>query len=108
MADILVSDSFYQGSSQACIADLTPPTFAGLVEARVESRGQIRTTWAAASDPSTPIYYEIYIQAGSAFGLFNLSNIVGITDKLQFDTWTTPDGQFLVNGTTYHLSLIHI
>jgi len=105
MADILVSDSFYQGSSEACIADLTPPTFAGLVEARVESRGQIRTTWAAASDPSTPIYYEIYIQAGSAFGLLNLSNIIGITDKLQFDTWTTPDGQFLVNGTTYYLGV---
>jgi hypothetical protein len=28
-----------------------------------------------------------------------------MTDKLQFDTWTTPDGAFLVNGTTYYMGV---
>ncbi len=105
MPNILVNNNFYQGTSQACIVDLIPPTFAGLVLAQVQSRGQIRTSWASASDVSMPIKYEVYIQAGTNVGLFNTTNIVGITDKLQFDTWTTPDGQFLVNGTTYHLGV---
>jgi hypothetical protein len=105
MPNILVNNNFYQGTAQACIVDLIPPTFAGLASASVQSRGQIRTSWLAGSDLSLPIRYEIYIQANTNVGLFNTANIVGITDKLQFDTWTTPDGQFLVNGTTYHLGV---
>lgn len=105
MANILVNNNFYQGTSQACIVDLTPPTFAGLASAAVQSRGQIRTSWAAATDVTLPVRYEVYIQANTATGLFNTLNIVGMTDKLQFDTWTTPDGVFLVNGTTYYMGV---
>lgn len=105
MANILVNNNFYQGTSQACIVDLTPPTFAGLASAATQSRGQIRTTWAAATDATVPVRYEVYIQASTATGLFNTLNIVGMTDKLQFDTWTTPDGVFLVNGTTYYMGV---
>lgn len=105
MANILIENNFYQGTSEACIVDLIPPVFAGLSSAAVQSRGQIRTSWLAATDPTAPIHYEIYIQAGSNVGLFNTTNIVGMTDKLQFDTWTTPDGTFLVNGTTYYLGV---
>lgn len=106
MADILVSEGgVYQGSVQACIVDLTPPTFAGLNSANVESRGQIRAKWLAATDTTPPVRYEVYLQATTATGLFNLANIVGMTDKLQFDTWTLPDGSFLVNGTTYFVGV---
>lgn len=105
MANILVGNNFYQGTTQACIVDLTPPTFAGIGSAAVQSRGQIRASWAAATDATAPIRYEVYIQASTATGLFNTNNIVGITDKLQYDTWTMPDGSFLVNGTTYYLGV---
>lgn len=105
MANILIGNNFYQGTSQACIVDLTPPTFAGLVSAAVQSRGQIRATWSAATDATSPVRYEVYVQPSTATGLFNVFNIVGITDKLQFDTWTMPDGSFLVNGTTYYVGV---
>ena len=105
MADIFVSDNFYQGTTQACIVDLMPPTFAGIASVSVQSRGQIRATWAAASDPTPPIRYEVYIQVSTPTGLFNTANIVAITDKLQYDTFTLPDGSFLVNGATYFLGV---
>lgn len=105
MPNFLVVNNFYQGTSEACIVDLTPPTFAGIATLTVQSRGQMRTTWLAATDISNPIRYEVYIQASTATGLFNTLNIVGMTDKLQFDTWTLPDGSFLVNGTTYYMGV---
>lgn len=105
MPNILVNNNFYQGTASACINDVTPPTFAGIATASVQSRGQIRATWLAATDPTPPIRYEVYIQATTATGLFNVANIIAITDKLQYDTFTLPDGSFLVNGTTYYLGV---
>lgn len=105
MPNILVNNNFYQGTTQACIVDLTPPTFGGIVSAVVQSRGQIRASWFAATDATGPIRYEIYIQANTATGLFNVNNIIAITNKLQYDTFTMPDGSFLVNGTTYYLGV---
>lgn len=106
MADILISSGgFYHGTSSACVDDLTPPTFAGISSIDVESRGQIRAGWSAASDPTPPIRYEVYIKAGTASGLFSTSNITGITPNLQYDIFTMPDGSFLVNGTTYYVGI---
>lgn len=105
MADIFVEDNFYMGTSDACVIDLIPPTFAGINFLDVESRGQIRAGWSAASDLNTPIRYEVYIQASTVTGLFNTANITGITDKLQLDIFTLPDGSFLVNGTTYFVGV---
>lgn len=105
MPNILVNNNFYQGTSSACIVDIVPPTFAGVATTVVGSRGQIVATWLAATDPTPPIRYEVYIQATTATGLFNILNIVGITDKLQFSTFTMPDGSFLVNGTTYYVGV---
>ena len=105
MADIYVLGNAYQGTSQASIADLTAPTFAGITVLRVESRGQLRAIWAAATDANAPIRYEVYIQASTATGLFNVANITGITNKLQYDIFTMPDGSFLVNGTTYYVGV---
>ena len=105
MADIFVEESFYMGTSQACIVDLTPPVFSGLNFLDVESRGQIRAGWSAGTDANNPIRYEVYIQATTVTGLFNTANIAGITDKLQLDIFTLPDGSFLQNGTTYHVGV---
>lgn len=105
MANILIEDNAYISTSSACIVDLTPPTFAGIATLAVQSRGQIRATWAAATDSTPPIRYEVYIQASTPTGLFNTANIIASTDKLQYDTFTMPDGSFLVNGTTYYVGV---
>lgn len=105
MSNILVNNNFYIGTSSACIVDLTPPTFSGINFLDVESRGQIRAGWSAASDATAPIRYEVYIQASTATGLFNVANITGITNQLSLDIFTMPDGSFLVNGTTYFVGV---
>jgi len=91
MPNILVNNNFYQGTSDACIVDLIPPTFAGINFLDVESRGQIRAGWSAATDPTPPIRYEVYIKASTATGLFNTTNIIAVTPNLQFDIFTLPD-----------------
>ena len=103
--DIFTENNFYQGTSQACLVDLTPPTFSGLSSLDVESRGQIRATWSAGTDVSNPIRYEVYIQPTTATGLFSTSNIVALTPNLQFDIYTLPDGSFLTNGVTYFVGI---
>lgn len=105
MPNILINNNFYQGTSQACIVDLTPPTFAGITFLDVESRGQIRAGWSAATDATAPIRYEVYIKASTATGLFNTTNIIAVTPNLQYDIFTMPDGSFLVNGTTYYVGV---
>jgi hypothetical protein len=105
MANFLVRNNFYQGTSQACIVDLTPPTFAGINFLDVESRGQIRSGWSAATDASAPIRYEVYIKASTATGLFNFANIIAVTPNLQYDIFTLPDGSFLQNGVTYFVGV---
>ncbi len=105
MANFLVNNNFYQGTSQACIVDLTPPTFAGINFLDVESRGQIRAGWSTATDGTPPVRYEIYIKASTATGLFNTTNIIAVTPNLQYDIFTLPDGSFLINGTTYYVGV---
>lgn len=105
MPNILIDNNFYQGTSSACIVDLTPPTFSGITFLDVESRGQIRSGWAAATDATAPIRYEVYIKASTATGLFSTSNIIAVTPNLQYDIFTLPDGSFLVNGTTYYVGI---
>lgn len=105
MPNFLVNNNFYQGTSKACIIDLTPPTFSGISFLDVESRGQIRAGWSSATDSTPPIRYEVYIQANTASGLFNTVNIVAVTPNLQYDIFTLPDGSFLQNGTTYFVGV---
>jgi len=97
--------SAYQGSSSACIIDLTPPTFLGVSSLTLQSLGQIRVQYAAATDSSTPVRYEIYIKQSDAINLFNSSNLVSITDKLQFDIFTLPNGVILGSGAPYYIGV---
>ncbi len=105
MPDILINNNFYIGTSSACIVDLTPPTFAGINFLDVESRGQIRAGWSAATDATAPIRYEVYIKASTATGLFSTTNIISVTPNLQYDIFTLPDGSFLQNGVTYYVGV---
>jgi hypothetical protein len=105
MPDIYVNNNFYMSTSSACIVDLTPPTFAGITGLDVESRGQIRSNWSAASDATAPIRYEVYIKASTNVGLFSTTNIISVTPNLQYDIFTLPDGSFLQNGVTYYVGI---
>lgn len=105
MSDIYVEDNFYQGTSSACLVDLTPPTFTGINFLDVESRGQIRAGWPAASDITLPISYEVYVKASTATGLFSTSNIVASTPNLIFDIYTLADGSFLQEGVIYYVGI---
>jgi hypothetical protein len=95
----------YQGTSQACIIDLTPPTFAGVAALTVQSLGQIRASWLAATDATAPIKYEVYIKRDNATNLFYPINIIAITDKLQFDIFNLPDGVLLGSGINYYVGI---
>jgi hypothetical protein len=103
--DYLATGGTVQGTSQSCIVDLTPPTFAGINALAVQSRGQLRATWLAGSDVTLPIRYEVYVKAVNSTGLFNSANLVAITDKLQYDIFILPDGSFLVNGMDYYVGV---
>jgi len=103
--DQLVQGGVYQNSSNACVVDFTPPTFAGIVSANVASKGQIHTTWLAGTDVNLPVRYEIYIKEFTSVGLFVSSNIVAITDKLQYDIYAMPNGSYLNNGATYYVGV---
>ena len=102
---LFVVGHVYQGTSPACIVDITPPTFAGITGLVSGSLGQIRAVWGVATDPTPPIRYEVYILAGTSVGLYNTSNIISITDKLQYDIFTLPNGQLLQNGVTYYVGV---
>lgn len=95
----------YQGTSQACIVDLTPPVFAGVASLTIQSLGQIRASWATATDATNPIRYEVYIKRDNATNLFYASNIIAITDKLQYDIFNLPDNALLGSGINYYVGV---
>lgn len=106
MASQYFGGNFTHVTSHACIIDNVPPTFTGVDYLDVESRGQIRAGWPAAMEAlSFPVRYEVYIQASTNVGLFNLVNIVAVTPNLTYDIFTLPNGAFLVNGTTYYVGV---
>jgi len=87
MASQFFSGFFAQKVSSSAIADTTPPTFVGITGLVAQANGSLRASWSAASDLSTPLEYKIYVQAGSATGLFLNSNIVCSTYGLTFDLY---------------------
>lgn len=105
MADLLAEDMLHV-SNGACVDDTTPPTFAGIATILARANGSIRATWLAATDPTTPIRYDIYIQASTATGLFSSGNLVASTRNLTVDVYTLGDGLTnLVAGTTYYVGV---
>lgn len=95
----------YQGTSQACIVDLTPPVFAGVSSLTIQPLGQIRVQWAPGTDISNPIRYEVYVKPIDSINLFNSINLVAITDKLQFDVFTLSNGTLLGSGIQYYVGV---
>ena len=96
--------------SNACVFNITPPTFSGISSVTPNTDGSITVNWSLASDSSTPVEYLVYIALGSvsAATLFQSSNLVRINPA---GTTTTrifllgDQSTYLVNGSTYTLGV---
>lgn len=104
--DILFASSVINRTSQACLSDITPPTFSGITGLVANANGSLTASWSAASDATTPIRYRVYIQANTATGLFNSTNVQNIVEN---DTnhiiFTDSFDQVLTFGTTYYVGV---
>lgn len=101
----ILFEQFYQQSANACVVDLTAPTFAGITGLIINTDGSLTASWADATDTSNPIRYEVYIQASTAVGLFNTSNITQIVTGLSARIFTTSDLNYLQTGFVYHVGV---
>ncbi|OQA85932.1 MAG: Exoglucanase B precursor [bacterium ADurb.Bin236] len=81
--------------------DFAPPAFAGLqTAADTKKGGEVRLEWNAATDPTTPIVYNIYKSTNSAPAvLFNSSSLHASTQALAYNVTS------LTNGTTYYFGV---
>jgi hypothetical protein len=104
-ANQLITGGSFQPTSQACIVDLTPPTFLGIDSLTRGSLGQLKVTWLAASDPSAPIRYEVYVKALDSINLFNVSNIALVTTQLNADIFSLGNGSLLETGVNYFVGV---
>lgn len=105
MSNILINNNFYISTSNACVIDLTPPTFSGIDSLSVGSFGELNLTWLTATDATNPIRYEIYVQEATATGLFNLTNITQITNNLYASIFQLSNGNYLQYGSTYYVGV---
>jgi len=101
----LASGGVKQESSQACIVDLIPPVFAGIDYVGLGVLGQLQVQWLSALDTSNPIRYEVYVQAGTAVGLFSLINVALVTEQLNADIFALGNGSLLVPATNYFVGV---
>jgi len=85
--------------------DLIPPVFAGISYLGIGVLGQLQVQWLTGLDTSNPIRYEVYVQAGTATGLFNLINVALITSGLNADIFALADGSLLVPAINYFVGV---
>lgn len=97
------SGSMIQSTAQSCIVDITGPTFSGISTLTQNLDGSLQAGWAAATDATSPINYEVYIQASTATGLFSLTP--QITRSLSYRLFLDASGNPLVPGTTYFVGV---
>lgn len=99
------TEPMLQKSAVACIVDLTPPTFAGIVSLVASGNGSLVAGWAAGSDGTPPVAYKVFVKFGTSTGLFNDANIVGITRGNNLHVYTLADGSPLLAGATYYVGV---
>lgn len=89
----------------ACVADLTPPSFAGIATLVAQPNGCLLASWLAATDPTAPIWYDIFIQKATATGLFNSANLTYSTKLLSLKLFQDALGNYLAAGDTYFVGV---
>lgn len=105
MADQLVFNNIIQDTAEACVVDLTPPVFAGISALVANGDGTLTASWSAASDANSPITYEVYIQEGTATGLFNVANLTLSVRTLSAKIFALASGVTLNDGATYFVGV---
>lgn len=99
-------ETFLMDTPDACVVDLTPPTFAGIDDLVANVNGSILASWLAGSDAgSPPVKYNVYVKKDTATGLFSSGNFLLCTPLLEFNIYQTPDGLALQEQATYHVGV---
>lgn len=94
-----------QQTPQACLVDVTPPTFSGITSLVAQNNGAGLASWGSASDVTLPIDFLIYVQEGTNVGLFSSSNIALITRNSSAKIFLDRLGALLKYQTTYHVGV---
>lgn len=85
---------------------LTNPTFAGISSLVPQLNGSLLASWSAGSTPNPTIEYDVYIQLGTATGLFNAGNRTRTTFGTSIYLFTLADSAtLLVAGSTYFVGI---
>lgn len=87
----------------AALTDLTAPTGGAITSVTNNPDGSVKAQWGAASDPSTPITYEVYVQKGSATGIFALTPF--LSRDLSIDLYKDSLGAAIVQGDVVHVGV---
>jgi hypothetical protein len=101
----LVTGGSFQPTANACILDLTSPSFAGIDFLSRGPLGQLKAIWLAASDATLPLRYEVYVKPVDDVNLFNLSNIALVTSQLNADIFSLGNGTLLQTGVRYYVGV---
>jgi hypothetical protein len=105
MSDQFALDTAIHTTPQACVVDLTPPTFAGIAALAPQMNGSLLASWLAATDATAPISYEVFIQAATATGLFSSGNLAGISRGLSVKLYQDALGVSLQKGVNYFVGV---
>lgn len=98
-------ENFQFVTSQACLTDLSPPTFSGISGLTANPNGSLTASWSAATDSTTPVRYRVYIQANTATGLFSISPVRIVEVGTSAVIFTDASGASLVSGVTYFVGV---
>ena len=96
---------FFGGlAAKPCLVSTGPPTFSGISSLVANANGSLTASWSAGSSTFTPLTYQVFIQAGSATGLFTGANLLtevsGLTTTLYTDAAFSP-----LAATTYYVGV---
>lgn len=101
-----LGSSFVLKPAPASLPSSVAPTFAGISGLTQNADGSLQASWSAASlVPNPPVKYEIYIQQGSVFGLFNVLNLQNTTTKLTAKIEEDANGNVLQIGANYFVGV---
>ena len=98
---------FIMDLPDACLVDLTSPTFAGITGLVPQQNGSLLASWAAGSDANPPLQYHVFIQpqSESASLLFTPGNLALITKATSIPLFFKGDGSLLVAGVNYRVGV---
>ena len=103
--DVFTQSGVRQSTPTSSTIVTTPPTFAGIQSLVPQLNGSLLASWNAGSSGTQPLAYDIYIQIGSATGLFVDSNRVKTVFGLSDYLFQLQDGTLLVSGSTYYVGV---